>query len=455
MSESTKDPMSPLSPEPSMAWGGDRAASRDAAPPGLAPRDGRLCFLHVPKAGGTSIAAYFEKFFHIGEIGILLSPVDLQRTPLSELRGVRLLRSHAIRTAFDLFSARFRTVSFVRDPVERALSHFKHLRTLSQALPDYRMFAGMDLRGFLASENGRAEIMNVQCSLYGIEGSVAAPLLVNPHGWRRSTLMERLGSRAMLDDALAFLERVGYVGTIEHWTRRATALCMDMNWPLPDPADLQRLNQAATDLGEVPKRELKEIERLVTLDRELYETVRAREAEAARQDEERIEEATTRYKASAERNRSSYYWNFEAGLMGGGLYQRESVVVKSSFGKESFGTTHAGRLIYSYWAGEDMFFDVWLEPGRSYRLRALTDFLRGFEPDKAELSVNGAVVERAAWQSIFGCEMMIDVAIPPDRLKGGNFARVRLRCPGQGRRPPGDSRLLGIHFQWIEIVPDA
>ncbi|NLH79769.1 MAG: hypothetical protein GX458_02845, partial [Phyllobacteriaceae bacterium] len=65
-------------------------------------RELRLCFLHVPKAGGTSIAAFFEKFFHVRQISTLLPPLDLLKMPLSELREVRFLRTHAFRTVHRL-----------------------------------------------------------------------------------------------------------------------------------------------------------------------------------------------------------------------------------------------------------------------------------------------------------------------------------------------------------------
>ncbi|MFC5355618.1 sulfotransferase family 2 domain-containing protein [Azospirillum himalayense] len=422
--------------------------------PASIPRNDRLCFLHIPKAGGTSIGGFFGKFFHVNEISTLLSPLDLQRMPMSELRNTRLLRSHAVQTAYQMCGQDFRTISFVRQPVERAISHFKHLRTLADSLPDYRIFAGMDLSTFLASEAGRAEIMNLQCSLYGIGGTVATPLLVNPHGWQRPSLMDRLGSPEMLEDALAFANTLDYVGTIENWLHNISALCMDMNWPVPEQADLHRLNEGQLKLTEVRKQDLAEIERLVSLDLELYAAIEARETMEAQKIQEQLEDARERYESTGNRRESHYYWNFENSFFANGVYQRESGVVKNAFGREDIGANLNGRRLYSYWGGEDIAFDAWLNPGNDYRMRACFDFLEGFEFSKVELSINGTIIDRDSWQTTFGREMMVDAAIPARLLKESGFVRVRFTCPGQGRRVPGDSRLLALHMQWIELFPD-
>lgn len=419
-------------------------------------RNQRLCFLHVPKAGGTSIAAFFERFFHVRQISTLLSPLDLLSTPFSELQNAHLLRSHALRTAQRLCGQEFRTISFIRHPVERTISHFKHLRTLADKLPAYRIFAGMDLPAFLASEEGRAEVMNLQCSLYGIEEDLATPLLVSPHGWRRMAIIDRLGVRRTLEDAIAFVGTLDYAGTIEHWTQSVTALCMDMDWPIPGDLKLHRLNKNILDLGEVPKAVLAEIERLVALDFELYDTVRAREDALTHCFDGRVVESWARYRNKRERRRTTCYWNFDAPFYAGGVYQRESDLVRNAFGREDCGTEIAGRRIYSYWGGEDMFFDVWLEPECPYRLRACMDFLAGFQPELVELSVNEMPLGRGSWLSVHGTVMIVDVQIPLELIEPSGFARVRFSCPGQGRRPSlEDSRILALHLQWVELFPSG
>ncbi|NLH80593.1 MAG: hypothetical protein GX458_07095 [Phyllobacteriaceae bacterium] len=342
----------------------------------------------------------------------------------------------------------------VRHPVVRTISHFKHLRSLASRLPEYGMFADMDLPAFLASEEGRAEVMNLQCSLYGIEEALATPMLVSPHGWLRPSLVDRLCARRTLEDALAFIEALDYVGTVEHWTRSTTALCMDMDWPLPNDTELHRLNVNNQDLDDVPKAAIAEIERLVALDLDLYDAVRAREDESARSLDDRFAENRSRYRCKLERRRTTWYWNFDAPFYANGIYQRESIVERNSFGREDSGTEVVGRRLYSYWCGEDMFFDVWLEPRRPYRLRACVDFLDGFQPETVELSVNGTPLDRASWQSVHDAVMMVDAQISKDLIEPSGFARARFSCPGQGRRPgEKDNRILALHLQWIELIP--
>jgi hypothetical protein len=410
-----------------------------------------LAFLHIPKAGGTSIANFIEKFFCIGDISTLLSGQDLHRVPITEIRGARFLRSHAIREAYRYAGPTFRTLSFVRDPVERTVSHFQHLMHLVRHIPGYEAFAGMDLKSFLSSDAGRAEVTNLQTGLYSLDGA-AGPRLVSAANVRRDEMVERFSDRARLDEALSFIDELDHVGTVENWLDTARGLCEAMKWPLPQKAELHRSNQTALPPSPLPDHQRREIEALTQLDLELYEIIRDKERAASKDMEARLEQVEADYKADISRRKSHYYWNFEQPFYASGIYQRESAVAIDGFGREDHGVAVAGRRNYSYWASDDLTFDVWLEPGGAYRLRCYVDFIAGFAWEKVVLSINDTVFGPQSWRSVIGNEMLVDLELPAEALTATGFARIGLRCIGAAIQPPGDDRRLALHLQWIEII---
>ncbi len=431
-----------------------RQKGTNPAPHQQSAKNHKVCFLHVPKAGGTSIGAFFEKFYHAGSVATLLSPHDLMRVPDAEMAGVEFVRSHAIRTAYECFHRDFRTVSLMRHPVQRTISHYQHLRSVAETNPEFARFAGLSLRAFLSREDGRAEVTNFQSSLYGIEGIVATPFLVEPHGCRRFGLIDQLQDKRLLDDALAFLNKVDHVGTLENWSLCLQTICMAMGWPLPSQKQLLQLNKGDGKFGDETKANISEIERLTELDIELYDFVSSAEKKKKLETDSYIDEYIAKYKSDKYKTKTNYYWNFEKPFFAEGIYQRESVVVKNGFGRADIGEAFGGRLMFSYWADEELAFDVWLEPDRNYRLRVLGDFLPGFKTDVVTLRINGTAIDQASWRYVRGRELWIDAHVPVSLLEASGFARIQIDCPGQSQRYASDHRSLALHLQWIEIAPE-
>lgn len=343
-------------------------------------------------------------------------------------------------------------LSFVRDPVARALSHYRHLRRIGSYLPGYQAFCDLDLDAFLRSESGRAEIANVQTGLYSEMGAVLSPLLVDRHPARREALGQHVNDPARLEEAVAFVNALDHVGTVENWRDVMGEVSAVMGWPAPDDG-LHSFNRADCDPVDLSATQKAELERLNLLDLELYETVRDLEREAVKEAHERAAEAEEAYRKAAFRRRRSFYWNFDAPFFATGIYQREGFVSQNAFGREDNGYESAGRRIFSYWGAEEITFDVWLEPGKDYRLRCHSDFLPGFNPEMTGLSINATKIPAAQWRSVAGNELTVDAEVPAALLSADGFARICLASPGQGQIVPGDSRALALHLQWIEVVP--
>lgn len=95
----------------------------------LNPRPVQLCFMHVMKTAGTSLTAAFCQML---DPGFFLSEVvaadQLLVLPRVMLSNVTMASGHLSLEAVELFFPGAAVCTVVRDPVDRAMSHYAHLR---------------------------------------------------------------------------------------------------------------------------------------------------------------------------------------------------------------------------------------------------------------------------------------------------------------------------------------
>lgn len=411
-----------------------------------------LRFLHMPKCGGSTLAAHFDKFFHVDRITVLLSPRDLLAMPLHETETAEFLRSHAIRLCTRFGPAEMRSLSLMRDPVQRSVSHFQHLLALSRRIPAYQAFSGMSLNDFLRSDLGRAEIQDFQVSMFGCDDLRMTSTLVDPSLCGRLELVKQLDWSVVAVEARAFVENIDYFGTVEGWTVVANAIAADYGFPWLERAQEHRLNRSDTGQQSITAYQRQEIERLVQLDMELYELARSRTAVLRAANAQRAIDARIEYEQQAGRRRSAYYWDFARPFYATDVYQRESVVSLAPFGREPTAWNNAGRKIFSFWGGPGFSFDCWLPDECEARLRIGFDLRPETPISEVELALNGRPLDSSGWCAAVGDMYLVDMVVPAEALNAG-FLRVSIRHVGKRRLFQDDGgRQLLVHLQWIEVL---
>jgi len=236
------------------------AASSDAfAPP-------NLVFVHCPKTGGTSVTTWLQRHYPIAEIlnEATVWP-ELNRVTPEIMAQKCLVRGHFGRAILGLFGPDrgFQAVTVLRDPVQRVLSHFWHLKRA----PDTEVgleFCRDDhftLRDFLEHPATRVYASNCQTTWCG------APTEV---------------TRAFLEDyrepdfaaACAFLDQCAVVGVTEDLPGFLSDLSATFGFS-PDTRLLTERRYSPRDSAVTPDL-LEQIRALNTLDQELYAYARAR-----------------------------------------------------------------------------------------------------------------------------------------------------------------------------------
>ncbi len=94
---------------------------------GLNP-DEALYFLHIPKTAGGTLIYTLDNYFDQSEIFPALVLSELLETPhlLEQLNHCRFIRGHFDAITLSLIRRPLKVFTFLRNPVERALSQFSH-----------------------------------------------------------------------------------------------------------------------------------------------------------------------------------------------------------------------------------------------------------------------------------------------------------------------------------------
>jgi hypothetical protein len=256
------------------------------------PLDGRPVFvLHIMKTGGTSLVDGLRRL--VAPRGFLTDIFldDLVSVPPYVLEQVALIAGHLGYEARQLVPPRFTTCVVLRDPVERTLSHYAHLRrdpTVTGESPDF------SLEEFLDSPRWCTLAHNYQTRQLVHEVRLAdawkgfspedafrdlGPTFPAEQKLPLQSLFDcsplSVPRDELLEQARRRLDTVEFVGVTEHLD--ALFAKVARSWGVPSPGPLPRLQVGdgqRPQAAELPRPLVERIEDSTTVDRELYERVR-------------------------------------------------------------------------------------------------------------------------------------------------------------------------------------
>lgn len=202
----------------------------------------RLIFLHVPKTAGVNIRELLTRQYRHLPIFIRGSPDHrtlFQMRP-RDREAFRVVGGHyrfGLHLLFDLPS---RYMTFLRDPIERVISHHAYIRWQSLHEWHERMnAANVSLEQWVRLGTAYADD-NLQVRWLALRADQEVP-------FRQTT-------RQMLDEAKRILEeRVDYLGITERYEESIRLFARQLDWR--EPVTVERLNvspnrQAAADISQ-------------------------------------------------------------------------------------------------------------------------------------------------------------------------------------------------------------
>ena len=226
------------------------------------PDNRPVLFLHIPKTAGVSLVTLLKSKFD--EADVLVPPnhsVD-GITP-EELDSCRFVAVHAYAGFIERFSRRPVVLTMLREPIDRALSHYHFMKTtpferlpLNQQGVFKRAQESDSLLDYLQRwpEDAESQLTNLQV------GFLSRPDWMNPDYGRGQDPLE------LAKENLAKFE---FVGILERFWESLALLAYLFNWA---PLESARINVTARrpSVGEVDERTLARLRQINELDLELY-----------------------------------------------------------------------------------------------------------------------------------------------------------------------------------------
>ena len=174
-----------------------------------------LVFIHIPKTAGTTFTTLLERDLPSASICPAYFPPDLLAISAAQLAQYRLIRGHFyLDLIVRLLGDRAQYITFLRDPVARAVSNYLHLQEHGQEAPD-AFGERMDIEAFFFHP-AVGSMRNVQCRFLGTSLELpGSPDLTR--ALTAETLASQVGKHADAEEALAQLERMPFFGLTEQF----------------------------------------------------------------------------------------------------------------------------------------------------------------------------------------------------------------------------------------------
>jgi hypothetical protein len=235
------------------------------------------------KVGGTSLCDLFARWFGNERARVHLFADDIALTPAPVLANLRLIAGHIPFAALALVPPPFTTMTVLRDPFSRTLSHYSHLRSVDPVYRDLTLERFVFDEGFAFSGNYQARQLAYDIDMANAWRSFSpaqrfAARGGDPTPYPLSALFDS-GPVEQSDDELfrnaaANLARIDMVGTTEHLDDIARVVA-ELFGLRPEPVD--RLNVSPpVDRRDIDTRIRRQIEARTAVDRQLYELAQAR-----------------------------------------------------------------------------------------------------------------------------------------------------------------------------------
>jgi hypothetical protein len=221
----------------------------------------KIFFMHIRKTAGTSIVSLFTKEFEAAERCPIRSELELRLKVPNQAEWKQLLTSyrfvggHFYRIAPLLIPEGFKVVTILRDPLDRGISAFNHIKN-DRRDPLNKIAADLSFHGAIAEPKLAIEFRNPQ-----------ARFLLGNAGYD----FESLSRGEKVERALDFLKRIDFFGFHELLNQAGQRMGQVLGMPLL--TEVPHLNRDITAKGVRRTDILKDIaafEAHNMIDREIY-----------------------------------------------------------------------------------------------------------------------------------------------------------------------------------------
>lgn len=238
-------------------------------------------FLHIPKTAGSTMQWLLAQHFAVDEIAVAGNLTTLLGFNREQLSNKKLFQGHFFGTLDQIIFNSFR-FTILRDPVERALSHYGHVMRDDQHYLHRRALELGSFEAYLDDPVTRMTVINFQARMLALDCDVEAIYRKLSDQERTEWHLERyiettlfeLDESALLAKAQKRLASIDVVGITERFEETLALLCYKRDWPFPDEIQARNVNDARPRRTALASSTLNRLADLNAIDIALYELAR-------------------------------------------------------------------------------------------------------------------------------------------------------------------------------------
>lgn len=237
-----------------------------------------LYFLHIPKTAGTTFSKFLAAHFKDDEVCSAHLWRQLIALPPADMSAARLIWGHFYSFLFMRLPTPTRYLVFLRDPIERAISHYAHILSHEEHYFHRRALALGSFRAFLRDSETGTTVNNFQVRSLALDldpQAIAETLTLEERS--QGELERRLLTSPfdrpltqMLETAKIRLKQMCFVGITERYDESINLFCNRFHWPSPGYSIPLNVNRRGPNARRIGQDDLALLRRINQADCDLY-----------------------------------------------------------------------------------------------------------------------------------------------------------------------------------------
>lgn len=241
--------------------------------------DQPIFFFHIPKTAGSTLQLFMRQQVASAYVCPTWSWTSLLNLDKAELARYKLFQGHYYGQSESVIGRPCFSFTILRDPIERALSHYGHVVRDPEHYLHRRAMELGDIDAYLEDPVTRMTVSNFQARMLALDVDVEALYRALTEAQKEAWFLEQfietndfgMHEQELLAAAKKKLASFDFFGVTERLSESIALLCYKLSLKCPDKITDQNVNISRPKRWDVAQSTIARLEQLNSVDLALYE----------------------------------------------------------------------------------------------------------------------------------------------------------------------------------------